>query len=153
MARLDSRPGTYALLLRADAPGTIQVGRLGKMDIRPGFYVYSGSALGPGGLRARVSRHERIEKPCRWHIDYLRAVTDVQEVWFTCDERRRECQWADVLGDLPHSLAPLCGFGASDCSCRTHLHFFVAQPSVSVFRRRLRQVAPDQGPVKYRQFD
>jgi hypothetical protein len=28
---------------------TIRVGRLGVLHVRPGFYIYVGSALGPGG--------------------------------------------------------------------------------------------------------
>ena len=50
-------PGTYALLLRASKEQTIEVGALGAMPVRPGMYVYVGSAFGSGGLQARVGRH------------------------------------------------------------------------------------------------
>jgi len=42
--------------------------------VRLGWYVYVGSALGPGGLAAKVGRHLGGRKMCRWHTAYLRAV-------------------------------------------------------------------------------
>ena len=74
-ATLPSLPGTYALVLSASACQKFAVGRLGTLTVEPGFYLYVGSAFGPGGLAARVGRHCRREKTCRWHVDYLRAVT------------------------------------------------------------------------------
>jgi hypothetical protein len=60
---LPSRPGTYALIFTTDADLEIQVGRLGQLHVRPGVYVYVGSAHGPGGLAARVLRHARTGRP------------------------------------------------------------------------------------------
>ena len=54
--------GTYALVLRSDVSAATEIGRWGRLTIRPGYYVYVGSALGPGGVRARVSRHCRETK-------------------------------------------------------------------------------------------
>ena len=51
--KMDAHPGTYALMLQADRRQTVQVGRLGQLAVEPGCYVYVGSALGPGGVRAR----------------------------------------------------------------------------------------------------
>jgi Uri superfamily endonuclease len=55
--------------------------------------VYVGSALGPGGLAARIGRHRRQNKLGRWHVDYLRAVTQVEEVWYATLPERQECFW------------------------------------------------------------
>ena len=41
--------GTYALVLSCTTEQRIAIGRLGVLDVRPGCYVYVGSALGPGG--------------------------------------------------------------------------------------------------------
>ena len=71
--RLPPRPGTYVLVLRVSKRLEILVGKLGKLVVQPGFYLYTGSAMGPGGLAARVGRHCRHEKRLRWHVDYLRA--------------------------------------------------------------------------------
>ena len=148
MKHLPTCSGTYALVLRALRRAEIEVGRLGKWDLQRGWYVYVGSALGPGGLRARVSRHAQVEKTRRWHVDYVRAVTELQEVWFASDATRRECQWAGVLQSMPRASIPAKGLGSSDCGCPTHLYFSTQEPRVIVFRRRLRQAAADHGPVK-----
>ena len=136
-------PGTYALLLRAAEEQSIEVGALKDMAVRPGTYVYVGSAFGPGGLRARVGRHVRGDGALHWHVDYLRAVTTLAVVWYTHDPERRECTWATILRSLPGAAIPLDGFGASDCPCPAHLVRFEAAPSVSTFRTRLRGECPD----------
>ena len=46
------RPGTYALILLCASNARIQIGRLGKMHLQTGYYVYLGSAFGPGGLNS-----------------------------------------------------------------------------------------------------
>ncbi len=131
-------PGTYALILRADRPARIRVGRLAVMDVTPGFYVYVGSAFGPGGLDARVGRHRRGDGRVRWHVDYLRRVTRVVEVWATTDPVPHEHDWAAVFRDWPGATTPLAGFGASDCACPTHLVRLRRRPSLA----RMRRVAP-----------
>ena len=141
-------PGTYALLLRAADEQSIEVGALGDMAVRPGTYVYVGSAFGPGGLRARVGRHARGDGALHWHVDYLRAVTTLGAVWYTHDPERRECTWAETLRSLSGATVPVNGFGASDCVCPAHLVRMDPAPSVSAFRTRLRGRCPDHAPVE-----
>lgn len=131
-------PGTYALVLRVSGRPEIAVGRLGTLEAQPGYYVYVGSAMGPGGLAARVGRHGRREKRLRWHIDYLRSVAEIEEVWYAAGKSQRECRWAAVLCTLPGASVPLTGFGASDCGCPSHLCFFTLPPSLADFRTKLR---------------
>jgi Uri superfamily endonuclease len=133
---LPSLPGTYVLVLRFSRRLEIVVGKLGMLEAQPGYYVYVGSAMGPGGLAARVGRHFRSEKPLRWHVDYLRAAAQIEEVWYTTGKSHRECRWASVLKSLPGASASLVGFGASDCGCPSHLFFFNLPPSIAVFRRK-----------------
>jgi Uri superfamily endonuclease len=137
---LSKSPGTYALILGANCQREIQVGRLGRLTVEPGFYVYTGSALGPGGLGGRVARHCREEKTLRWHIDYLRGVTQVIEVWCTEGAERRECSWGESVARMRDATVPINGFGASDCACRSHLFRLPRQPSLRAFRRRLTQL-------------
>jgi len=144
---MTSEPGTYALLLRADDDEKIEVGAVGRMAVRPGWYVYVGSAFGPGGLQARVGRHARGDGALHWHVDYLRAVTTLTAVWYTHDDERRECLWAVVLRNGAQSRIPMEGFGASDCDCPAHLVAFDDPPSLSTFRERLRTEAPGHAPV------
>lgn len=51
---VDARPGTYALILRSDSAARVRIGHLGVLAATRGYYVYIGSAFGPGGLAARL---------------------------------------------------------------------------------------------------
>ncbi len=144
---IDTHPGTYTLILQADRQQTVQVGRLGQLTVEPGCYVYVGSALGPGGLRTRVDHHSRRATRPHWHIDYLRRATPLHHAWYSYDCIRREHAWAAIFARMPGALIPLPGFGASDCTCPTHLHFFSRQPRLDSFRRRLRVALPNHSRV------
>ncbi len=135
---LPPRPGTYVLVLRFSKRLEIVVGKLSVLSAQAGYYLYVGSALGPGGLAARVGRHCRHEKTARWHVDYLRAEANLEEVWYATGKGHRECRWASVLQSLPGASVPLTGFGASDCGCPSHLCFFSLPPSMADFRKKLR---------------
>lgn len=131
---MENRSGTYALILKNRTPINILVGKLGLFSFLPGWYVYTGSALGPGGLASRVGRHLKQEKKCRWHIDYLSARIPVNRVWYTIGPEKTECQWANHFSSMGGTL-PATGFGASDCHCTSHLFFFSACPSLTGFRK------------------
>lgn len=135
-ATLMSCPGTYALILRATDGRRLQVGRLGVLHVHPGYYVYVGSAFGPGGVRARVAHHQRVALRPHWHIDYLRSCTYLEYVWYTYDRQRREHQWAQEFAGLPGAAVPLVGFGASDCACVTHLFCFTEHPVFHAFQQQ-----------------
>lgn len=120
-AVLPAAPGTYCLWLRLDAPLCLSVGRIGELSLPPGLYAYAGSALGPGGLRARAGRHLRVEKPLRWHIDWLTARVPAAAIWYRTGRERLECAWAQAILQAPGVSIPLRGFGASDCACPAHL--------------------------------
>jgi len=131
-------PGTYALILASTARHSVQIGKLGRLTLRPGFYVYVGSAFGPGGLRARVSHHTRTAHRPHWHVDYVRGRARLDEVWYTYDAVSREHQWADVFARTRGALIPLQGFGSSDCRCESHLFFSRTMPSGRSFKRKIR---------------
>jgi Uri superfamily endonuclease len=135
---MQNLPGTYALILCAAADRLIDIGKLGRFAIPQGFYVYVGSACGPGGLKARIAHHKKISQRPHWHMDYLRPVLHLKEIWYTCDAIRHEHQWAKTLGGLALASTPIIGFGASDCSCKSHLFLFSAKPSLRLFRDKLR---------------
>jgi Uri superfamily endonuclease len=115
------------LILHLPGPVRLTVGRLGTFEFPAGGYVYTGSAL--SGLRPRLTRHLRQEKPPHWHIDYLRAVADVRSVGVLTTSERRECALnAQALAALGGRIvAP--GFGSSDCRCLAHLGFLGQIPS------------------------
>jgi Uri superfamily endonuclease len=120
-AEIPGIPGTYLLFVRLDTPLKLPVGRLGTFELPAGHYAYVGSAHGPGGLHARIARHQRPEKQLHWHIDALTVQGTVESVWFDTSAKRLECRWASTLATMPDITAPIPGFGASDCPCSTHL--------------------------------
>jgi Uri superfamily endonuclease len=113
--------GTYILLAELGSPGTIEIGKIGSFLFAAGTYAYIGSAFGPGGLAARLSRYASGAGRRHWHIDFLLDQGEVVGALVGTDERRRECAWANwteerTLGNVP-------GFGSSDCRCKSHLFF------------------------------
>ena len=130
--RMRSEPGTYILWLKSESHHSISVGRWGELTIQPGFYGYVGSAFGPGGVRARVSRHCRAEKRQHWHIDYLRPYTTPTTIWYSHTPERLEHIWANGLLQMAETI-PIKGFGSSDCQCESHLCFMPASPNLNQF--------------------
>lgn len=124
-------------MLQLESARKIRVGRLGSFDCPRGFYVYVGSAFGPGGLAARLRRHLRPVKRLHWHIDYLRRCSACDQIWFSLSEQRLEHPWAAVLAGLPDALMPIPKFGATDCSCAAHLYFFRRRPRLGEFAAAL----------------
>jgi Uri superfamily endonuclease len=111
--------GTYVFIVRVDQPLELVVGRLGRVTLSSGYYAYVGSAHGPGGLRARLGRHARADKPAHWHIDYLTAAAPITAVWLRESPERLECAWAQEL--IARGMVPVPHFGSSDCTCPAHL--------------------------------
>jgi Uri superfamily endonuclease len=138
-------PGSYVLALTAAAPFRLRSGALGERLLDAGVYMYVGSAFGPGGLRARLSRHWTGAERLRWHVDYLRRHTHPLAAWYQPQSQPMEHIWARVLG-AGRGVAPAWpGFGASDCRCATHLFYASVLPSPDAFRARLSRAGCDTG--------
>lgn len=118
-----SDPGIYTLVLSVPEALQIDVGSLKCRSFPGGYYCYTGSARGPGGLK-RVDRHILLsrgeKKTRRWHIDYLLPWASVLEVCITKTAEDLECLIASAIGKEV-SVVP--GFGCSDCRCPGHLHY------------------------------
>jgi Uri superfamily endonuclease len=123
LAGIRSEAGSYLLVMHLPAPASLDVGRLGLVKFEPGRYVYLGSALGPGGVAARLNRHLRTEKRIHWHVDYLTRVAPVTAVAAVYGPDRHECEWTHAVRALEGAAAPARGFGSSDCrnGCIAHL--------------------------------
>jgi Uri superfamily endonuclease len=143
----DKRSGTYILLLHCAPEQMVAVGRLGRLRLEPGWYAYTGSAFGPGGVAARCKHHRHISERPHWHIDYLRAVTSLRQIWFTHDPQSREHQWSALLEKSRGARQPFAGFGATDCNCDTHLFHFSSPPSFDGFSRRVRRQMKDHSRI------
>lgn len=111
-------------MIRVERPFTIRLGGLGAKAVERGYYAYTGSALGPGGIEARVARHLSRPKARLWHVDYLLAsASPTKLVAAVCasTDRRAECIVNQALKRL--FTPSIDGFGASDCrsGCGAHL--------------------------------
>lgn len=145
---LPAESGTYILLLESGQYSDVAIGRFATLALQPGWYLYVGSAFGPGGLRARVGRHLRRHKSSRWHIDYLRSRTQLRQIWYCNEKQRRESLWAGELAKMPGLTIPLAGFGASDRRGESHLFYTAACPKAAAFRQRLLKADPCHSPVQ-----
>jgi sugar fermentation stimulation protein A len=116
--------GCYLLILRLRKGATIEVGKLGKVRFRKGYYTYVGSAQ--RFLSKRVERHRRLRKRLFWHIDYLRSVAEFHTVLPIRTSDDLECKVAGAVKLVADGEVP--GFGASDCSCTSHLFWSEVDP-------------------------
>ena len=145
---MEARPGTYALILASNETRCLRIGQLGSLALQPSWYVYVGSAFGPGGVGARLAHHRKRAARPHWHIDHLRLHAQLRRVWFTHDPIRREHQWAHVMQQLPGAELPLPGFGSSDCMCASHLVRFTRRPSLRRFQSEIRSLFPEHVPIR-----
>jgi Uri superfamily endonuclease len=129
---MKSAPGTYALVLRSHSKAIVQIGLWGRIALKPGYYIYIGSAFGPGGVKARVLRHYRRIKSHHWHIDYLREFVSPTIVWYSHEARRLDHKWAQALSEKS-CISPIKGFGCSDCKCYSHLFYTSNALSLATF--------------------
>jgi len=126
--------GIYCLALRNGACD-LEVGRLGPVHFKKGWHIYVGSALGPGGLPARVGRHFRLataqDRRPRWHIDRLLLSPAFSLEGAVCGgtEERLECRLAGAIG---REGVP--GFGCTDCACDSHLFYRSDDPFDEITR-------------------
>lgn len=114
-----SASGAYLLLIRLDVP--IEFTLRGRpVRLAAGIYAYAGSANGPGGIKARVTRHMRKEKKLHWHVDRLTIAA--QEITALAFPGGTECALVARMLASGVTEIPVSGFGSSDCrSCKAHL--------------------------------
>ena len=123
MQKHGSEPGIYTLILCLPRAEQIAVGSLGGIHFPEGFYSYTGSARGPGGLK-RLDRHAAVmagtSRTRRWHIDYLLPRCQWLLEVITRTDLDLECPIARSIGER---LVSVPRFGCSDCRCASHLHY------------------------------
>ncbi len=131
-------PGAYALLahLPTHLPTVRNLAiRAQNWPLPPGWYIYAGSARGPGGMRARLRHHFRPAKTPHWHIDRLTLPADSLLALTLASgderaaERAAECAIVTRLTASGYFKNILPGFGSSDCrTCPSHLLMPTKQP-------------------------
>lgn len=147
------RRGTYLLVANMPQSMAISIGRLGTFAFPTGWYVYAGSALGFGGLPARIARHRRQDKHLHWHIDYLLAHSVLVASWEIRSTDRLECAWAAAMSCLPDAVLAVPGFGASDCGCPGHLIHFPHCPVHHLIEKALCAASPGQDTLCHHVYE
>ena len=140
-AGLPAVGGAYLLVMCLAAACDIRVGSLGLTRFRRGWYLYAGSARGPGGLLARCGRHLRQEKTQRWHIDFLTGIAPPRQILFAVDLTEER-----LVEKLLHSRElkqPVRGFGATDSRASSHLFYSEDFPDISRLTREMSLFVPE----------
>ncbi len=118
--------GTYCLLLSLGSKQEIRIGKLGCFVFETGDYAYFGSALGAGGLRARLRHHIKETMKPHWHIDYLKSSGRFSLGYYEETPHSLECVWTQRACSQAGARVLVVGFGSSDCvnGCPAHLVYF-----------------------------
>ena len=149
---IPSVSGDYILLLSLPEARHLTIGRLGAFDFPAGVYAYVGSARGPGGLAARLRHHLTLSARPHWHVDYLRRECAMEAVWWHAGDTRLEHRWAALLGGFPGALCIAPRFGASDCTCPSHLFWLPPAFDADWLAQSLGiqdQLTPLQAPIPH----
>ncbi|MCS7136237.1 MAG: GIY-YIG nuclease family protein [Nitrososphaerota archaeon] len=132
--------GGYLLLIKLYRACNVTFGSAGTMFLKPGYYVYAGSAMGKTGWR--LLRHVGpFRKRPHWHIDRLlnKRTARVVAIGVLPSRRKTEC----ALSHLVSSMAEysLVGVGSTDCCCLSHLHYFKRKSdAVKAIRKAINKV-------------
>lgn len=112
--------GSYVLKIRVDEEIVTDVGSLGSIKFKTGWYGYVGSSRTTDFTR--IDRHtelDRDENQTRhWHIDYLLGSDNSELIGSYRTDSDVECPLSDLI-----NLSGVEKFGCSDCNCDTHLYF------------------------------
>lgn len=141
--------GSYLILYHLPRKKLIEIGGLGKVTFKQGYYMYVGSAM--KSLSKRVGRHRRVRKKLHWHVDYFSGLAEVQATLPVRSEDDLECEIASAMNSISEWSVP--GFGCSDCSCPSHLFGFSKDPmSMRKFHDILQYYRMDRLIEKYSQL-
>jgi|LSQX01.2.fsa_nt_gb Uri superfamily endonuclease len=121
MADPQKDSGLYVIWMMLSMSARLQIGALGELDFTPGTYAYVGTAQ--RGRSARIRRHLAVDKPRRWHMDYLRPYVTVEGITLYDGHREDECRLVKQIMAATGAKRDHPGFGASDCRCGGHLLF------------------------------
>ncbi len=123
--------GVYALIIKNHKDQNLQIGKLGTLLFPQGLYVYIGSALGRSAtsLEYRLRRHLAKTKKVFWHIDFFLQAkfVEILTIVYAITSERRECQLAGAISQIENAQFLIARFGSSDCTCMTHLPYFVVK--------------------------
>ncbi len=130
--------GVYVLILHLTRGLSLNIGDK-LFSLKPGEYVYVGSAFGLGGVAGRLNRHIRTftghTTKKHWHIDYLLSLSTSLTTVYANSSERLECTLVRLLQGTGSVVIK--GFGNTDCKsgCDGHLVFmFDMEPDKVISR-------------------
>ena len=132
-----SLPGAYVIAIELADPVAVTLLGQAAIELPAGRYLYCGSAKGPGGLKARLSRHFRRGKSVRWHIDQLTERGSVVGSWIFLggDECELVRRFSQLPIPIPGSAAAIARNAAAICcNGRTGRHCQLHDANVSARR-------------------
>lgn len=106
----------YLAFFKIDETKDIEIGALGGKQFELGTYIYVGSAM--TNVEKRLERHFSSTENKHWHIDYFSAEAKPLDSFILPESSEYECVLAEILESFCESID---NFGASDCSCSSHL--------------------------------
>ncbi|MBN2016840.1 MAG: DNA/RNA nuclease SfsA [Candidatus Cloacimonetes bacterium] len=117
--------GSYVLVLQNDTDFSKQIGLLGEVFFKKGYYVYVGSAMNI--LDARISRHYRSRKKVHWHLDYVTPKPmKIIKSYPIRSSVPLEQEIVKCISNIADGFIK--SFGASDSKERSHLLYFKDNP-------------------------
>ena len=129
--------GTYLLVLKLE--DEIEIRRPRREVLKPGFYIYVGSAM--NSLTGRLKRHLTRKKKVHWHIDQLTEVAD--PIFFMAFVGKKIERDLSIF--LSRRLEVIKGFGSSDLDVEGNLFHL---EDVSSLERILKEVLEFFPPYK-----
>ncbi|MEM2126453.1 MAG: GIY-YIG nuclease family protein [Candidatus Methanosuratincola sp.] len=118
--------GVYTIILRLNRDSLLKIGKK-EFDLKPGVYVYVGSALGAGGINARLSRHFKTfttgATKKHWHIDSLLPFSESFASVYALTSQKMECELVWSLKEMGFQTVQ--GFGNTDCRSRCGGHLIL----------------------------
>ena len=152
--KLKDLKGVYTLVILVKSTFPLRIGGLGEWLIKRGIYTYTGSALGRGStdLAGRISRHLRMNKRRKWHIDYLlcSGKASIEAALILVTGERMECNVNQHLIKSLNPKIPIPNFGSSDChmGCKSHLLYFGSGLSCDILVKKIYRLYLQMGEGK-----
>ena len=149
--------GTYTVVLACEKPMRVKFGKLGRVNVMIGYYLYTGSARGLGAvsLEGRLMRHNRSFKKKRWHVDYLTAQggCKVKGTVYLVSNKHFECKLNRAVRKDLNTQPILRHLGASDCKCEAHLVRITENLSKVKLLNRLKRTYSRFGVARLWEFE
>jgi Uri superfamily endonuclease len=125
--------GVYLLLFSLHGNACLRLAGAA-ICLKPGLYVYVGSACGPGGLEARLRRHLcGKRKKMHWHIDRLLSLPGAEPLLAVHVPGKQLCSpraepWLALAAASSRLLEPVGrGVGSTDDKIAP-THLFLCKP-------------------------